>query len=288
MMSTILAGLSLGAVYALVAVGYNIVFMASGILNFAQAQFLMIGAFLSLGAARVLDLPLPVAVVGAAVIAGMIGGLEEVAAIRRLVGRGTHGELITTLGFATVLSGIALVIYGSDAQTVPYLGNLGSVTVAGGRAQWVDVILIVVAVTLTAGVGIVTRRSMLGLASLATSEDRQAAQLRGVSVAWMSFGAFVLAGALLAAVGPLVGAKTQASYSLGDELAVKAFVALVIGGFGSYPGALIGGFIVGLLELFTIRYAGFEWSNLLIFVLLLVVLIVLPRGIFGRTRERVV
>jgi len=288
MMSTILAGLSLGAVYALVAVGYNIVFMASGILNFAQAQFLMIGAFLSLGAARVLDLPLPVAVVGAAVIGGMIGGLEEVAAIRRLVGRGTHGELITTLGFATVLSGIALVIYGSDAQTVPYLGNLGSVTVAGGRAQWVDVILIVVAVTLTAGVGIVTRRSMLGLASLATSEDRQAAQLRGVSVAWMSFGAFVLAGALLAAVGPLVGAKTQASYSLGDELAVKAFVALVIGGFGSYPGALIGGFIVGLLELFTIRYAGFEWSNLLIFVLLLVVLIVLPRGIFGRTRERVV
>lgn len=288
MISTILGGLSLGAVYALVAVGYNIVFIASGILNFAQAQFLMMGAFLSLGAARVLNVPLPVAVVGAAVAGGLIGGFEEVAAIRRLLGRGTHGELITTLGFATLLSGFALLIYGSDAQSVPYLGNLGSVTLAGGRAQWVDVILVVVAVTLTAVVGLVTRRSMLGLASLATSEDRQAAQLRGVSVGWMSFGAFVLAGGLLAAVGPLVGAKTQASYSLGDDLAVKAFVALVIGGFGSYLGALLGGFVVGLLELFAIRYVGFEWSNLLVFVLLLLVLLVLPRGLFGRTRERVV
>src|SRR5690606_40952822 len=96
--------------------------------------------------------------------------------------------------------------------------------------------------------------SYIGIVSLASSEDRQAAMLRGIDVKWLALGAFVVAGALVAAVAPVIAAKTYATYHLGDILAVKAFVALAIGGFGSYAGVLIGGFVVGLLEAFSARY----------------------------------
>lgn len=288
MLTTILSGLSLGAVFMIVAVGYNVVFIASGIFNFAQAQFLMIGTFIALQAGQTLNLPLWVTVLLCALVGGLVGGLEENLAVRRLLGKSAHGELITTLGFGTVLSGVALLFFGSDAQKVTYFQDAGSVDIFGGRTNWVDLLVIISAVALAAVVGLVTRKTMLGLASLATSEDRQAAQLRGVSVTWLALGAFVIAGALVAATGPLVGAKTFAAYNLGDDVAVKAFVAITVGGIGSYRGVIIGGFVVGLLEVFASRYLGFEWQNIVVFVFLLVILVVLPRGLFGTKKERTV
>src|SRR5690606_19860177 len=118
--------------------------------------------------------------------------------------------------------------------------------------------------------------------------DREAGALRGINAGALAIGAFVIAGALLAAMGPLIGAKTFAIYNLGDLLAVKAFVALAIGGFGSYAGAVIGGFGVGLIEVFAARYLGSEWPNITVFVLLLIVLLVIPQGIFGRRTGRTV
>jgi branched-chain amino acid transport system permease protein len=288
MVTTIFAGLSIGAVYTIVAIGYNIVFISSRVFNFAQAQFLMIGSFVALEGGQQLGLPLWLTIIFCAVVGGIIGGLEEVLAIRRLSGKGAHNELVTTLGVGTILSGLGLVLFGSDPKKVPFFENEVPFTFLGGRVVMVDLLIILVAVLLAGIVGLITRKSMVGLASLATSEDRQAGMLRGINVKQLAFFAFIIAGGLVAATAPLVAAKTYASYQLGDNLAVKAFVALAIGGFGSYWGAVVGGFVVGLLEMFGARYLGTDWQNISVFVLLLIVLLVLPNGIFGRRTERVV
>lgn len=288
MMTTIWAGLSLGAIFAIVAIGYNIVYIASRVFNFAQAQFVMIGAFIALEAANRFGLPLWLTIIVCAIVGGVVGGLEELGAVRWLRGRGAHNELVTTLGVATLLSGIALVLWGSNPQRIPYFSDSVPLDLLGGRVLLVEVLIILAAVVLAVAVGIITKRTMLGLASLATSEDREAGSLRGVNAGLLAIGAFVIAGALLAAVGPLIGAKTFAVYNLGDLLAVKAFVALAIGGFGSYAGAVVGGFAVGLIEVFAARYLGSEWQNITVFVLLLLVLLIIPNGFFGRRAGRTV
>lgn len=288
MMTTIWAGLSLGAIFAIVAIGYNIVYIASRVFNFAQAQFVMIGAFIALEGGRAAGLPLWVSIILCALAGGIVGALEELGAVRWLRGRGAHNELVTTLGVATLLSGIALVIFGSNAERIGYFTEQQPFDLLGGRVLLVEVLIILAAVVLAVAVGIITKRTMIGLASLATSEDREAGALRDINAGWLAIGAFVVAGAVLAALGPLIGAKTFAVYNLGDLLAVKAFVALAIGGFGSYAGAVIGGFSVGLIEVFAARYLGSEFSNITVFVLLLIVLLVIPQGIFGRRAGRTV
>ncbi len=183
---------------------------------------------------------------------------------------------------------LAVIIWGNQAQSVSYWINEGAFDLLGGRIAPSDVVITVLAIVIAGGVGLFMRRSIVGLASLATAEDRQAAMLRGVNVRALAFWAFVAGGALVTAVAPVVAARTFATYNLGDSLAVKVFVVLAIGGFGSQRGALVGGFAVGLLEAFAGRYIGSDWANIAVFAVLLVMLLVRPSGIFGRNRERAV
>src|SRR6185369_9838602 len=133
---------------------------------------------------------------------------------------------------------------------------------------------------------LIGRRTMLGLALLAVVEDREAAQLRGVNVRRMALGAFAFSGLLAGLLGPLIGPKTFAVATLGSALALKGFVALAIGGFGSVPGGLVGGFAVGLVEASAGRWLGSAYADLSVFAMLLLVLLVRPTGLFGRVRER--
>ncbi|CAN5202816.1 branched-chain amino acid ABC transporter permease [soil metagenome] len=287
-MTLIWAGLAIGAVYAIVGVGCNIVFIASGVFNFAQAYILMIGTFIALMCGAQLGLPLWAAVILCLVVGGVIGAVEEVVAIRRLSGKGANNELVTTLGFSVLLSGIAFVVWGANPLSVSYFSGQVAFDLFGGRVELSDVLLIVVAILLAGVVGLFARKSIIGLAGLATAEDRPAAMLRGVNVKALSWGAFALGGALVAATAPLIASKTLASYSLGDSIAVKAFVVLAIGGIGSQRGALIGGIAIGLIEVFSARYLGGDWAGISVFVLLIVVLLVRPQGVFGQTKKRVV
>jgi branched-chain amino acid transport system permease protein len=247
----------------------------------------MIGAFVALEIGRLAQLPLPVVMVLCAVVGGVLGALEEILAVRRLYGKNSHNELVTTLGASTILSGLALVIFGSDPQSLSYVDD-STFDLLGGRIAMADILIILAAILLAGIVALVTRKTMVGLSSLATSEDREAATLRGINVKGLALGAFAVAGAAVAAAGPLVAQKTYATYNLGDSLAVKAFVALAIGGFGSQLGAVIGGFGVGFLETFAARYIGSEWRNIAVFVVLLIIMMVRPQGIFGRRVERAV
>jgi branched-chain amino acid transport system permease protein len=285
-MTLIWGGLALGAVYALVAVGYNIVFISSKTFNFAQAQLMMVGAFVAYSGLMSWHLLTLVVLLLAAVVVAAVAAVEERIAIRPV--RDVHNVLVTTLGAAIFIDGAAQLIWGSQPLTVPFFGGNDAVTLLGGRVYPVELALIVIAILLVAALVVYGRVSMTGLALLGMAEDREAAQLRGVNVRALAFGAFVAAGALAGALGVFVGPKTFAVSTLGAALALKGFVVLAIGGFGSMPGTLVGGVMVGLAEGWAARYLGGEYANLTVFLILITVLLVRPAGLFVRSKERVV
>lgn len=285
-MTLIWGGLSLGAIYAIVAIGYNIVFISSKTFNFAHAQLTMVGAFVAYTGLVTWDLPVLVVVLMAAAAVAVIAAIEERIAIRPV--GDMHNILVTTLGASILLDGIAQLTWGTQPLTVPFFAGDEAFTLLGGRAYPVELFLIVMAVLIVVALGIYSRRSLTGLALLGMAEDREAALLRGVNVRRMAFMAFVAAGALAGFVGMFVGSKTFAVSTLGAALALKGFVVLAIGGFGSMPGTLVGGTLVGLAEAYASRYLGGEYANLAVFLILITILMVRPAGLFVRTKERVV
>jgi branched-chain amino acid transport system permease protein len=285
-MTLIWGGLALGAVYAMVAVGYNIVYIASRTFNFAHAQLMMMGAFIAYSSLVSWDLPWVLALLLAGVVVGAIAAVEERLAIRPV--RDTHNILVTTLGAATIMDGAAQLIWGSQPLRVPFVAGEDAISLLGGRVRPVELTLIGVAILLVLVLVLISRRSLIGLALLGMAEDREAAQLRGVNVRATAFGAFVVAGVLAGLLGVFVGPKTFAVATLGAALALKGFVALAIGGFGSMPGTLVGGLLVGLAEAYAARYLGGEYANLTVFVILIAVLLIRPAGLFVRAKERVV
>lgn len=285
-MNTVWAGLSIGSIYALVAIAYNIVFLSSGVFNFAQAQFLMLGTFVAYTATMTLGLPVYVVIPAAVLLGALLGLVEEFTAIRPLQGLGVHGELVTTLGVAVLLDGVAIIIWGSQPLPVPFFGSQGVLTIFSGRILPAELTLIGLACAVAVGAELFSRRTDFGLTGLATAEDRVASMLRGINVRSHSLISFGLAGALCMALGPFVAPKTFASFDLGVSLALKGFVALAIGGFGSQKGALIGGLVAGLVEAMAARYFGVSYQNIAIFALLLFVLMIRPIGLFGEREQR--
>lgn len=285
-MTIIWSGLALGAVYALVAIGYNIVFLSQKTFNFAQAALMMLGAFLAYLGIAVMGLPWWLVAIGAAVIVGGIAALEERIAIRPV--KDMHNLLVTTLGASIIMEGVAQVIWGGEPRRVPFFLGDQVLTVAGGRMYPVEIALVVLVVLIVVGLTQYAKRSMNGLALLGMSEDREAAQLRGVNVRRFALIAFVFTGVLAGLLGVFVGPKTYAVATLGASLALKGFVVLAIGGFGSLWGTLAGGVIVGLTEALASRYIGSDFANLSVFLILILILMVKPTGLFTRRRERAV
>ncbi len=285
-MTTILAGLSVGAVYALVALGYNIVYIGSGTLNFAHANLMMLGVFLAYWGLAELRWPIIPILVVALLIVALAAVAEERLAIRPV--RQIQGQLVTMVGAATLITGIIEIVWGQQALSVPSFFDSTPTRVFGGAVVPDDLVLIGLAIVLTVGFALVSRFSMTGLAALAVSEDRDAAQLRGISVRRMQFGVFALSGAIAGLLGPFIGPLTFASYTLPGSLAVIAFVALALGGYGSIVGSSVGAFAIGLVQQYTNRYLGGSYENLMVFAILIAVLMVVPNGLFGVRRERVV
>lgn len=283
-MTVLYSALALGSIYALVAVGYNVVLLSSGALNFAQAQLMMLGAFVAYTGYVTWKLPAVAVIVVAAVLVLGISVILERVAIRPVNDHKT--QLITTLGFGTMITGGAQIIWGTHPLRVPSFAGSAPVTLFGGRAQPADFALVVLAVSLVLAINMYTKRTLGGLALLATSQDAEAATLRGVNVRRLILLSFAAIGALAGLMGVFIGPKTFAVATLGLALALKGFVALAIGGFGSLYGGLVGGFTVGLVEQFTIRYQGSEYSGIAVFAVLILVLLLRPAGLFGQSTER--
>ena len=287
-MTVLWAGLSLGAVYTLVAAGLIFVRLSSGVVNFAQADLYVLGGFLGYAGSRA-GLSWWLTLGASAVCVAGVAALEERVAVRpiaRRLGGSDHADLITTLGASVVIGGFIIEVWGPHALSVPSPGSGEPLDLFGGRVTAIDLTIIAVAVVTVALLEWFTRRSRFGLAVLAQAEDRESATLLGVNVTALSVVAFAAAGFCAGLLGPLIAMKTFAAVSLGLVLAVKAFVVMVLGGSSSYLGALIGGLLVGLVEALTALHLGGQYTTLATFVVFLCVVLIRPQGILGGSALR--
>jgi branched-chain amino acid transport system permease protein len=203
-------------------------------------------------------------------------------ALRTIRRDSTFGPLITTIGIGVVLDAVVEQVWGSTPLTVPFFGSDRVVNIFGGRTQVVDIVLVLVAVLMPVVLAWWNRGTLAGLIMTTAAEDRDAASLRGINVQRTITGSMVATGALAGLLGPVIAPVTFADVTLGDNLAILAFVALAFGGFGATAGPLVGGFGVGLIESFTQRYLPSGAANLVVFGVLLCCLLVRPHGLLGK------
>ncbi|MFC5751326.1 branched-chain amino acid ABC transporter permease [Actinomadura rugatobispora] len=290
-MTTIWTGLAIGAVYALVAVGYNITMAQSGVFNFTQGQIMVFSCFFAWFMMVDLDLPWWAAAIAGAVACGLIGLLVELLAIRPVVARhGAHGHavLVTTVGAFVIILGVLAATWGRTPKSLPFFGGTETVTLLGGKLAPVDIWLVALAVVAALAMHLVSGRTAWGLSGRAATDNPDAARAKGVNVTALRTTAFMLAGGLGGLLGPVIAPKVGVSVSIGVSLTIYGFVALALGGFGSYLGCLVGGVAVGLVQAFAGRYFGAEYPPLILFGLLVMILLVKPTGLFGHRGLRVV
>ncbi len=288
-MTTVWSGLATGALYALVAIGYNVVLLASGIFNFAYAQLIMLATYMAYVATGVLGLPIIGAVVFGAAAVGAVAVVEHRVAIAPLLARRGdqhQAALITTVGVAVIIDGIASKVWGSQAKPVPGPLSGNALHLLGGTVGRNDLLLIVLVLVIGLGLHVWTRKTVSGLAALATAEDAEAARARGINTKRLAVVAFAVSGVIAGALGVVVGSKTYATPTLADSLALFGFVAIAIGGSGSQLGGLLGGFFTGLVYALAERYTNSDWPQIIVFCVFLFVLLTRPRGIFARGVER--
>jgi branched-chain amino acid transport system permease protein len=286
-MTVIWSGLTTGALYALVGIGYNIVLLASGVFNFSTAQLIMVGTYMAYFGGVTLGLPIvPVVLLGAAVVAVIAFVVERVAFRPLMNGRDPHATLITSVGAAVLIDGVVLRIWGVNPKTVSSPFSQEPLHLLGGVLTPNALAMIILVLVIGIGLHLWSLHTMSGLASLATAEDRSAAMARGVNVRRLGIMAFVLTGLIMGAMGPVVGAQYYANPTLADTIALYGFVAIAIGGSGSQLGSLIGGFATGLIYAEVERYTNADWPAIVVFLVFLFILLTRPRGLFGGAVER--
>jgi branched-chain amino acid transport system permease protein len=281
--SQLFNGLQSGSVYALVALGYSMVYGIIMLLNFAHGDIIMVGAYVAWIMMTMLGLPPAVGIIAAIAGCTLLGVLIEKAAYSPLRKAPRLSLLITAIGVSFFLENIAQLIMGAGAKSMPAIVNGPSLVLGSSNTSFVAILTIVVSVLSMALLTLLVQKTKMGKAMRAVSEDMGAAQLMGISInATISFTFAV--GSALAGIGAVLYscAYPQASPMMGSMLGLKAFVAAVLGGIGSIPGAMIGGFAIGLLEALVSAVGLSVWKDGVVFVILILVLLVKPTGIMGR------
>jgi branched-chain amino acid transport system permease protein len=293
---TIASGLTLGAVYAVIALGLVLSLLPTGAFNFAQGAATMAGGYVGYWWMTQKGYSELSAIAVVAVAGVAIGALSEIICIRPLRwqrrrgagGEMAHTDLITTVGMATVLTGVAGVIWGYDPRTVPFRGSDKPVTILGAPMRPVEIIVIATAIVLAVVLQLWSRLTRTGQSVLAAAEDRDAAMLRGINVSMLSVAAWAVSGLIGAVAGLAITPVTYAFPELAHLLVLPAFVALSIGGFGSFVGAFGGAMVLGLVTAFANRYLGAQYKDLVILSVLLLTYTVRPQGLGGIGAARTV
>jgi branched-chain amino acid transport system permease protein len=286
----VLNGIFLGSIYALFAVGYTLVFGVLDILNLAHQAVFMLAAFVALALVADAHLPLWVALPAAVLAGGLIGIVLERLAFRPLRGRADSNisGLISSLAMATVFEAIALEIFGPDISRFPQgtfpdrVIRLGSAT-----ASLLQLSIVVISVVLMSVLTLLLARTRLGRQIRAVAESPRAARILGVNIDRAIALAFFLSSALGGAAGVLFGlAFNSISPDVGRGVELKGLAVIILGGMGSIPGAVIAGFALGLVEVFTVSQLGSSFRDAVSFAVLFLVLVARPRGLLGRAAAR--
>jgi branched-chain amino acid transport system permease protein len=280
-------GLTAGAIYALVGLGFSIVFNASGAINFAQGEFVMIGG-MSAVALLAMGLPLPLAIVLALVVAMVIGLLIDKLAVEPARNAGTVTLIIITIGASLFLRGLAQLVWDKRIHALPAFSGEQPIALFGAtllpQSLWVLGVTALAVAALTWFFG----RTLFGKAMLASSYNPLAARLMGIQTRTVLLASFGLAALLGALAGVLTAPITFTSYDSGVMLGLKGFAAAMLGGLGSFAGAVAGGLVLGLLESLAAGFVSSAYKDAIAFVVLLALLFFMPGGLLGARRiERV-
>lgn len=274
-------GLINGSIYALIAVGFVTVYNVTGILNFAQGEFAMLGAMVAAGAHGA-GLPLPLAVLLAVAAAAAVAGLMDRLAIHPARKAGPLTLIIITLGVAIAIRGTALLIWGTEGRRPPAWLPGDPLQVLGASMQRQGLVAILLSLVMVGVLYQFFNRTTLGIAVRASVNNRLAARLSGVSPNRMSLLAFAISGGAGGLAGALVAPIQTAVYDMGVMLGLKGFVAAVLGGINNAPAAVVGGYVLGMLEFWAAGMLSSAYKDAIAFLLLLIILVVRPTGILGR------
>jgi branched-chain amino acid transport system permease protein len=278
----LIQGTALGATYGLVALGYSMQFSAMRLVNFAHGESFALGAFVALALSGIGGLSYGLVLVVTLVLMAAIGVVVEQLAIRPLYKAPDLNMLIATIGLSIVLRQAINLIWGADARPFASSFGDGSFRFDGVTASYQQLGTIFAAVALMAALDLFLTRTRQGIAMRAVAQDEATAQLMGIRVARVRSLVFAISTALGAAAGILFASLTYAVFDMGLWMGMKGFAAAVLGGLGSMPGAVVGGFILGLIEQLSSGYISSLYRDTAAFSVLVLVLLVRPQGLFGR------
>ncbi len=290
-LSYLISGLSLGSVYAIIALGYTMVYGIAKMLNFAHGDVIMVGGYMCFIATNNLGLPSIVGVLLAVVVCTILGVTIENLAYKPLRGAPSLAVLITAIGVSYFLQNSAQLIWGSSTKMFSSVVSFGSVSLFDGQLSISSEAMATVGACVVIMIILTwfTKATKMGKAMRAVSEDKPAAQLMGISVNKTIGVTFAIGSALAAIAGVLLCSSYPAlSPTTGSMPGIKAFTAAVFGGIGSIPGAMLGGLILGVIEILAKAYISTSLSNAIVFAVLIIVLLVKPAGLLGKqVREKV-
>jgi branched-chain amino acid transport system permease protein len=282
------SGLTSGSIYALIAIGFGVVHNASGIMNLVQCEFVTLGGMVGVTYYTSLGIPLPISVLLAIITVTFLAAAFERSAIRTARSQQLVVLIFITIGASFFIRGLILVIWGSDPFTLPSFSGDEPFHILGATLLpqyiWVFGITIFVVIALD----LFFKRTVIGKAMRAASGNRRAAALVGISVNRVVLYSFAMSGAVGAVAGVIIAPITTTSYDIGFIIGLKGFSAAVLGGYGSMPGAILGGLVLGVVESLVAGFISSAYRNVFSFIILLLVLFFMPSGILGeRERERV-
>jgi branched-chain amino acid transport system permease protein len=284
MLAHLINGISLGSIYAIIALGYTMVYGIAKMLNFAHGDVIMVGGYISFYAMTLLGLPVPVAILAAVFVCTVLGIVVERLAYKPLRAATSLAVLITAIGMSYFLQNAALLVWGANPKAYPNIfKDIEAVEYAGVRISPVAIVAIMANVIIMIALNLFTTRTKMGKAMRAVSEDKGAATLMGINVNFTISLTFAIGSGLAAIAGVLLcTAYPTLMPTTGSMPGIKAFTAAVFGGIGSIPGAMIGGLLLGIIEIFARAYISSELADAIVFGVLIVVLIFKPTGLLGK------
>ena len=278
-------GISIGSVYAVIALGYTMVYGIAKMLNFAHGDVIMIGAYISFCVTNYLGLPVVVSIAAAVAVCTVLGILIEGLAYKPLRGTPNLAVLITAIGVSYFLQNAAQLIWSSSPKNFTSIVTFAPVSLFGGQLVITGEVIVTVAVSVLVMIGLTwfTGSTRTGKAMRAVSEDRDAAQLMGINVNRTISTTFAIGSALAAVAGVLLCSTVPTlEPTTGSMPGIRAFTAAVLGGIGSVPGAMLGGILIGIIETFAKAYINTQFSDAIVFSVLIIILLVKPAGLLGK------
>ncbi len=280
---TLISSLSLGSIYALIALGYTMVYGIAKMLNFAHGDIIMVGAYTVIVAAFQLGMPPVLAALLSIVVCVLLGVLIERLAYKPLRQAPPLSVLITAIGVSYLLQNLALLIFGSEQKAFPAIINLPELHLGDVVIDGITLVTLAATAVIMVGLTLFINKTRIGKALRAVSEDREAAELMGISTNKTITLTFAIGSALAAVASIFYGATyVYIKPTTGAMPGIKAFTAAVFGGIGSIPGAMLGGIMLGMIEQFSKTYISTLWSDAIVFGVLVLVLVVKPTGLLGK------